>query len=97
MRILPLTLISVRRHFLGFAYHDLTHRGDTLFDLRIFRDKNFTASSLLIAAFGLGLYGMMVLQPMMLESLYRDGAHGAPAAKTQKNPLGISRDCGRIT
>jgi DHA2 family multidrug resistance protein len=62
------TLLSVFG-FLGFAYHGLTHRGDTLFDLRIFRDKNFTASSLMIAAFGLGLYGMMVLQPMMLESL----------------------------
>jgi DHA2 family multidrug resistance protein len=62
------TLLSVLG-FLGFAYHGLTHRGDTLFDLRIFRDKNFTTSSLIIAAFGLGLYGMMVLQPMMLESL----------------------------
>ena len=62
------TLLSVFG-FLGFAYHGLTHRGDTLFDLRIFRDKNFTTSSLLIAAFGLGLYGMMVLQPMLLESL----------------------------
>ncbi len=54
---------------LGFIYHGLTHRGDTLFDPRIFRDRNFTMSSLVIAAFGLGLYGMMVLQPIMLESL----------------------------
>lgn len=55
--------------FLGFAYHGITHKGDTVFNPRIFLDKNFTTSTLVIAAFGLGLYGMMVLQPMMLESL----------------------------
>ncbi len=55
--------------FLGFAWHGLVHRERSLFDLRIFRDRNFSTSSLLLAVFGLGLYGMLVLQPMMLESL----------------------------
>jgi DHA2 family multidrug resistance protein len=54
---------------LAFIYHGLTHRGDTIFDPRIFRDRNFTMSSLLIGAFGLGLFGMLVLQPIMMESL----------------------------
>lgn len=53
----------------GFLIHGWTHRGETLFDPRIFRDRNFATSSLLIGAFGLGLFGMMVLQPMMIESL----------------------------
>ncbi|HQU15811.1 MAG: MFS transporter [Chromatiales bacterium 21-64-14] len=62
------TLLSVVG-FLGFAWHGLLHREKALFDLRIFKDRNFSTSSLLLAVFGLGLYGMLVLQPMLLESL----------------------------
>ena len=62
------TLLSIVG-FLGFAYHSMTSKGDLVFNPRIFLDRNFTTSTLVIAAFGLGLYGMMVLQPIMLESL----------------------------
>jgi len=55
--------------FAAFIYHAITNRGPALFHLDIFRDRNFAMSTLLMSLFGLGLYGAMVLQPMLLESL----------------------------
>jgi MFS transporter, DHA2 family, multidrug resistance protein len=55
--------------FAWFLYHAFTHRGPTLFHLNIFRDRNFATATALMSLFGLGLYGAMVLQPMLLESL----------------------------
>ena len=40
-----------------------------LFHAAIFRDRNFVTASLLLAVFGLGLFGNMMLQPLMLEHL----------------------------
>ncbi len=54
---------------LGFLYHGLTRPHKAMFDPRIFHDRNFATASLLLAVFGLGMYGAMVLQPMMLETL----------------------------
>jgi len=55
--------------FVGFGLHGATRRGDVLFHGAIFRDRNFVTASLLLAVFGLGLYGNMMLQPLMLEHL----------------------------
>jgi len=55
--------------FAALIYRSLTTRGPVLFHLSIFRDRNFATSTLLMAFFGLGLFGALVLQPMMLESL----------------------------
>jgi len=55
--------------FFGFLYHGFRHPRKALFDPRIFYDRNFATASLLLAVFGLGMFGAMVLQPMMLESL----------------------------
>jgi len=44
-------------------------RGDNIVDLRLLRDRNLAVACLMIAAFGLGLFGTIVLQPMMLERL----------------------------
>lgn len=55
--------------FLGFLYHGFTRPHKAMFDPRIFHDRNFATASLLLAVFGLGMYGAMVLQPMMLENL----------------------------
>jgi DHA2 family multidrug resistance protein len=67
-RIKLIALISLAS-FIGFVYHGLARQGRVLFHLQIFRDRNFTTASLLLAVFGLGLYGTMILQPLMLESL----------------------------
>ncbi|MDE2089644.1 MAG: DHA2 family efflux MFS transporter permease subunit [Gammaproteobacteria bacterium] len=55
--------------FVGFVVHSLIRRTGTLFNLRIFRDRNFSTASLVLGIFGLGLYGNMVMQPLMLEGL----------------------------
>ena len=63
--------------FAGFIYHATTTRGPSLFHLGIFRDRNFATSTLLMTLFGLGMFGAMVLQPIMLEGLL-----GYPALTT---------------
>ena len=54
----------------GFLLHTARHRKNFIFDMKIFRDRNFAISSILLAMFGLGLYGAMVILPMMLENLF---------------------------
>jgi DHA2 family multidrug resistance protein len=54
---------------LGFAFHSLRRGKDALFDLRIFKDRNFAIACAAMAALGLGLFGGLVLQPILLEGL----------------------------
>lgn len=55
---------------ISFVVHAITSTRRPLFRLGLFRDRNFTVASVVLAIFGLGMYGSMVLQPMMLESLF---------------------------
>lgn len=55
--------------FALFLRHSLRDREHALFSLHIFRDRNFITASVVIIALGLGMYGAMVLQPLMLEGL----------------------------
>ena len=55
--------------FVGFVLHSLTHKGHVLFNPQIFRDRNFATASILMGMLGLGLFGTMMLQPLMLEGL----------------------------
>jgi len=55
--------------FVAFLIHSVGRSGPRLFDPRIFRDRNFTIASILLAVFGLGMYGSMVMQPLLLENL----------------------------
>jgi DHA2 family multidrug resistance protein len=79
--------------FAAFLYHALTNRGPALFHLDIFRDRNFAMATLLMTLFGLGLYGAMVLTPMMLESLL-----GYPTATTgwMMAPRGLASMVGMM-
>ena len=54
---------------IGYLLHVRHHRGQALFNPAIFADRNFATASLLMAFLGLGLYGSMLLQPLMLEGL----------------------------
>ncbi len=56
--------------FLGFLLHSLRQKNKSVFDITIFNDRNFTLASLVLALFGLGLYGAMVILPLMLEGLF---------------------------
>jgi len=69
-------LISVTG-FLGFIWHGLTKHEHVIFNPAIFRDRNFTTASVLLAVFGLGLFGTLMLQPLLLENLL-----GYPAIDT---------------
>jgi len=73
--------------FLGFILHNMQRTQNTVFDLRIFKDRNFAIASLLICSFGLGLYGMMVVQPIMMESLFH---YPALTAGLMMAPRGMS-------
>ena len=53
----------------GFGWHSLRLGPRALFDLRIFRDRNFAIACAAMAALGLGLFGGLVLQPILLEGL----------------------------
>ncbi|MHB1947096.1 MAG: DHA2 family efflux MFS transporter permease subunit [Gammaproteobacteria bacterium] len=53
----------------GFIIYSLNGRIDSVFDLRIFKDRNFTTGCIIMAVFGLGLFGTMVILPQMLEDL----------------------------
>ncbi len=66
---IQLTVVLVAAGFAAFLAHSVGRTGPRLFDLRIFKDRNFTVASLLLAIFGLGMYGSMVMQPLFLEEL----------------------------
>ena len=55
--------------FIGFIFHTRSHKGHSLFSQEIFKDRNFMTASLLMGFLGLGLFGSMLLQPLMLEGL----------------------------
>jgi len=55
--------------FIGFIMHTRSHKGHALFSPQIFTDRNFMTASFLMAFLGLGLFGSMLLQPLMLEGL----------------------------
>lgn len=40
-----------------------------IFDIRLFKDRNFAMSCFIMGAMGLGMYGSLVLQPILLEGL----------------------------
>jgi len=52
-----------------FIVHSLLRPQQAIFDVRIFTDRNFGMSSLVIACMGLGMFGGLVLQPILLEGL----------------------------
>jgi MFS transporter, DHA2 family, multidrug resistance protein len=53
----------------GFAWWSLRLGPRALFDLRIFGDRNFAMACGVMLAMGLGLFGGLVLQPILLEGL----------------------------
>ncbi len=68
MDIRVATLLAVVG-LVGFTAYSLARGPKALFDLRIFKDRNFAMACLVMMCMGLGLYGGLVLQPILLESL----------------------------
>ena len=53
----------------GFGWWSLRRGPAALFDLRIFKDRNFALACSVMLALGLGLFGGLALQPVLLERL----------------------------
>jgi DHA2 family multidrug resistance protein len=53
----------------AFVWHSIASREQTLFSLKVFADRNFTAASVVAAAMGLSLFGGLLLQPLLFEGL----------------------------
>ena len=53
----------------AFIAYSLKRGAAAVFDVRIFNDRNFAMSCLLMAGLGLGMFGGLVLQPVLLEGL----------------------------
>ena len=63
-----MTAISIMG--LGFyIWHSLDKSIHPIFNPAIFRDRNFATASMILAVFGLGLFGALMLQPIMLGTL----------------------------
>ncbi|HSC99051.1 MAG TPA: MFS transporter, partial [Casimicrobiaceae bacterium] len=52
-----------------FVLHSVLSKRETLFNIRMFADRNFTAASIVGGAMGLSLFGGMLLQPVLFENL----------------------------
>jgi len=51
-----------------FIVYSLTGKHHPLFDLRIFKDRNFLVASLIMTAIGIGFFGGMLLQSLFLQN-----------------------------
>lgn len=51
-----------------FISYSLTGKHHPLFDLRIFKDRNFLVASLMMTTIGIGFFGGMVLQSLFLQN-----------------------------
>ena len=54
--------------FILFIAYTLTGKHHPLFDLRIFRDRNFLVASLIMTTIGIGFFGGMLLQSLFLQN-----------------------------
>lgn len=55
--------------FLGFILRQFNDKHAALFDIKIFKDRNFTLASIMLFLVGIGIYGTSVIQPLMMENL----------------------------
>ncbi|MBV8802252.1 MAG: DHA2 family efflux MFS transporter permease subunit [Gammaproteobacteria bacterium] len=54
---------------IGFFINSYYQKEKNVFNISIFKDRNFVIASLLMALFGIGMFGGMVILPIMLENL----------------------------
>ena len=53
---------------LFFVIYTLTGKHHPLFDLRIFKDRNYLVASLIMTTIGIGFFGGMLLQSLFLQN-----------------------------
>ena len=52
-----------------FLYYSIKRGRDAVFNVHIFRDRNFGMACLVMSLMGLGMFGSMIVQPILLEGL----------------------------
>ncbi|MGD8591530.1 MAG: DHA2 family efflux MFS transporter permease subunit [Gammaproteobacteria bacterium] len=67
------------------------HRPDSIVPLNLLRDRNLASASLMITVFGLGLFGTIALQPLLLERLL---GYSAETTGLVMAPRGLSSAVG---
>jgi DHA2 family multidrug resistance protein len=65
---LVIAAIAAVISFIFFIVYTLTGKHHPLFDLRIFRDRNFLVASLIMTTIGIGFFGGMVLQSLYMQN-----------------------------
>ena len=80
---LTLAAIVSTISFIFFIIYSLTGKHHPLFDLRIFKDRNFLVASLIMTAIGIGFFGGMVLQSLYMQTFlgyptFNTGLYMAP-------------------
>ncbi|MBD2858632.1 DHA2 family efflux MFS transporter permease subunit [Spongiibacter sp. KMU-158] len=88
-----LTLFSVVG-FIGYFWHSAQPAGKVLVNLEIFKDRNFSTSCLLMVACGIGMYGTMVLLPLLMQNLL---GYTASQAGLMMAPRGIASMISMVT
>lgn len=66
--IITLSVLAVLG-LLGFILRNQS-RPDAIVQIRLLKDRNLAAAVIMMAIFGMGLFGVIALQPMMLEYLF---------------------------
>jgi EmrB/QacA subfamily drug resistance transporter len=59
---------------LGFVAHSLRKRSDAIIDVRLFRNRYFSASVTLVFLFGLSIYGALLLLPLYYQQVRGESA-----------------------
>lgn len=55
--------------YVSFIIYNYFNRSQPVFDFRVLKDRNFTIACIMILILGVGLYGSMVILPLLLENL----------------------------
>jgi len=67
-QMLVFAIIIAALSFIFFISYSLTGKHHPLFDLRIFKDRNFLVASLIMTTIGIGFFGGMLLQSLFLQN-----------------------------
>lgn len=53
-----------------YIYYTLKYCAHPIFDLRVFKDRNFTGSTIIMTFIGISLFGVLVIQPLMMTYVF---------------------------
>lgn len=78
--------------FIGFIYRGLTKENSAV-NIRVFANKNFALSTILLTIFCGAFFGIMVMQPIMQQSIYQ---YSTITTGLVQAPRGIATSVGMI-